>query len=85
DWKISPIFAPNFSGLAPALVWTAEMDPLRDEGEAYAARLKAAGIEVEAIRAPGAPHTFSHLDEILDAGKHFNEKSVEALGKALRI
>ncbi|KAL2364876.1 hypothetical protein RJZ56_002138 [Blastomyces dermatitidis] len=83
DWKISPIFAPNFSGLAPALAWTAEMDPLRDEGEAYAAKLKAAGVEVEVIRAPGVPHTFSHLDEILDTGKMFNKKSIEALGKAL--
>lgn len=60
------------------------MDPLRDEGELYGEKLKAAGVPVEVIRAPGVPHTFSHLDEFLDAGKHFNKKSIEELGKALR-
>ena len=61
------------------------MDPLRDEGEAYAKKMKAAGVEVEAIRVPGVPHTFSHLDDILEGGKSFNKKSIEALGKALRV
>lgn len=60
------------------------MDPLRDEGEAYGAKLKGAGVETEVIRVPGVPHTFSHLDAILDGGKLFNKKSIEALGKALR-
>ncbi|KAF7587078.1 Arylacetamide deacetylase-like 2 [Aspergillus hancockii] len=42
DWKISPMLTSNFSNLAPALVFTAEMDTLRSEGEAYAEKLKAA-------------------------------------------
>ncbi|KAG0157301.1 hypothetical protein PDIDSM_4486 [Penicillium digitatum] len=42
DWKISPILTPNFQNLAPALVSTAALDPLRD-GEAYVAKLQAGG------------------------------------------
>jgi acetyl esterase/lipase len=84
DWKISPILATNFTGLAPALVWTAELDPLCDEGEAYAKKMQEAGVKVEAIRVPGVPHTFGGLDDILDGGKWFNKKSIEELGKALR-
>lgn len=79
DWKISPIRAPNFQGLAPALVFTAELDPLRDEGEAYAAKLRAAGVPVEFNRMAGAPHIFAGLDEILVAGQQYNKKVVACL------
>lgn len=64
-------------------MFTAELDPLRDEGEAYAAKLQQAGCEVELIRVPGVPHTFARLDAILEAGKRFNEKSIAELKRNL--
>ncbi|PWY90475.1 Alpha/beta hydrolase fold-3 [Aspergillus sclerotioniger CBS 115572] len=85
DWKISPMIAPDFSGLAPALVFTAEMDPLRDEGEVYAAKLKAAGCQVELMRMAEAPHTFSMLDGILESGRVYNEKVIETMRKELVV
>lgn len=73
------MFAPNFSNLAPALVSTAELDPLRDEGERYAAKLEGAGNRVIISRYLGAPHTFAGLDGILDCGRDYNHSVVAAM------
>lgn len=65
----SPMQARELRRVAPAFVLTAEFDPLRDEGEAYAARLKEAGVPVEVKRYDGAIHGFFSLGHIMDQGK----------------
>lgn len=79
----APLRAADLAGLPPATVQTAEFDPLRDEGEAYAARLRDAGIETTLTRYDGQIHGFAAMFEIFDAGKRALEESATALRRAL--
>ncbi len=82
DPRISILLAKNFKGLPPAHVITAEFDPLRDEGEAYAERMRAAGVSVTAKRYPGMIHGFFTMANLLDQGKTAIAESAQALRKA---
>jgi acetyl esterase len=64
DPRVSVLRAQDLSGLPPAYVTTAGFDPLRDEGEAYAERMRAAGVKVALRRHPGLIHGFANMTAI---------------------
>ncbi len=65
DWRASPARAKTFTGLPPAYVLTAGADPLRDEGDEYAKRLKEAGVPVTYRTFPGQFHGFFTMGKLL--------------------
>ena len=65
DWRASPARATTLQGLPPAYVLTAGADPLRDEGDEYAARLKEAGVTVTYRHFPGQFHGFFTMGKLL--------------------
>ncbi len=67
--QVSPLRAPDPSGLAPATVITDEVDPLRDEGEAYAQRLRDAGVAVKSMRYTGVMHEFFSMPFVIAKAK----------------
>ncbi|NYJ08326.1 alpha/beta hydrolase fold domain-containing protein [Petropleomorpha daqingensis] len=83
DPRLSPLRAADLSGLAPALVVTAEFDPLRDEGEAYAEALRAAGVPVQQQRYDGMIHGFFDMGPISPAAQAAIDESCARFGELL--
>jgi acetyl esterase len=80
DWRVSPLRATSLAGLPPALIITAGFDPLRDEGEQYANRLRDAGVMVDYACYGGMVHGFLGMGKLLDTAM----RAVDHIGGVLR-
>jgi acetyl esterase len=84
DPYVSPLRMADLSGLPPALIVTAEYDPLRDEGEAYGERLRLARVPVRISRYAGMIHGFFWMDGVLDRSKQLFQEIGTEVRSALR-
>jgi acetyl esterase len=80
DPRVSPIRATALAGMPPALIHTAEFDPLRDEGRDYAAALADAGVAVRLTDHPGMIHHFLALEALIPAAR----ASLKTIGAEMR-
>jgi acetyl esterase len=82
DPRASPILEPDVSGLAPAIMIAAQIDPLRDEGKAYASKLRNAGVPVNYHLYEGVIHGFFNMGGFCDQGNVAVAQVVDALQSA---
>ena len=79
DPRVSPLLTEDLTGLSPALVVTAGFDPLRDEGEQYADRLRAAGVAVDHRKMGSMVHAFLNLNALGGGVAAANAEMISAL------
>ena len=79
DPKASPLRHPHLAGLPPAMIVTCEFDPLRDEGNAYAAALAAAGVPVQHVQARGHIHTSLTMVGVMLSSPSYRTQMAQAL------
>ena len=84
DPSVSPLFEPDLGGLPTALIVTAEHDPLRDEGEEFAARLAAAGTPVLFRREPAMIHGFLTLDTLSPAAAAAGQRVFDDMTRLIK-
>jgi acetyl esterase len=84
DPMVSPILTEDLGGLAPAFVVTAGFDPLRDEGDEYAAKLAAAGVPVEHVCESGMVHGFASMLVVGDEVRAARLRIAAAVRRTLR-
>lgn len=82
DWRFAPLLADDLEGVAPACVILAELDPLVDEGIAYADRLRSAGVNVDLELYRGVTHDFIKLGRVLPEAHHAQAAAAAALKQA---
>jgi acetyl esterase/lipase len=82
DWRASPLLAASHAGLPPALVLTAGLDPLLDEGRAYADKLRAAGVGAQYAEYSDMVHGFILFGGVLDTASAALGRCCEALRTA---
>lgn len=84
DWRWAPLDCPDLSRLPPALVIVGEYDPLRDEGIAYAERMRREGNTVELTNYAGMVHPFFSMGGAIDAGRRAIAQAAGALKQAFQ-
>ena len=84
DPRLSPLLVSTeeLSGLPPAIVITADSDPLRDQGEAYACKLMDAGVHVSLTRFPRVMHEFFGMTQVIDSSRLAVRQAALALNAA---
>jgi acetyl esterase len=80
---VSPLYADDLSGLAPALVVVPTRDPLADQGRAYAGRMRQAGTSVQLTEYPGAPHAFLNMRGLVPQARSARNEITEFLRSRL--